>query len=148
MLYNHSLLEVFFISLNLNLDQFKDVFHVIKVALLRPKLLFKVLNSLTVFLVKILEGIDQVDILECDQGFLEDAEVEHLDLLDCVLGCFIRECLQHQHDINVLVHRGLGHDSKLAQEQVDLADSLFGDFEVRHVHIIAPLLLRVLLMHD
>jgi hypothetical protein len=106
------------------------------------------LDSFAILLVEVLKRIDQVYILESDQGFLEDAEVEHLNLINCMPRHFIRKCLKHKHDIYVLIHGRFRHDSELTQKVINLSDSLFGDFEVRHVNIITLLLLWVLLMHD
>ena len=71
---------MFFIPLDFNLNKFENVFDIIEVALLWAELVFEVLDSFTILLVKILEGVHQVHILERDQGFLEDAEVKHLNL--------------------------------------------------------------------
>lgn len=71
---------MFFIPLDFNLNKFENVFDIIEVALLWTELVFEVLDPFTILLVKILEGVHQVHILERNQGFLEDAEVEHLNL--------------------------------------------------------------------
>lgn len=70
-----------FVALDLNLDKLQDVLHVVKVVSLVKELFFYVLDSLPVFLIEVLEGIDQVYILECDKRLLEHAEIEHLNLL-------------------------------------------------------------------
>ncbi len=75
---------MFFVPLDFNLNKLENVFDIIEVALLRAELVFEVLDSLAVLLVEILEGVHQVHILERDQGFLEDAEVEHLNLFNRV----------------------------------------------------------------
>jgi hypothetical protein len=84
-----------FIPLNFNLNKLKNVFDIIEVALLRPELILEVLDSFAILLVKILKCIDQVYILKSDQGFLEDAEVEHLNLINRMPRHFIRKCLKH-----------------------------------------------------
>jgi hypothetical protein len=90
---------VFFISFDFDLDQFEYVLHVVEVGLLVDQLVLHVLNSLPVLVVEVLKGIDDVQVLEGDERLLEDPEVEHLYKLQRVHRHFVRERLQHQHDI-------------------------------------------------
>lgn len=84
-----------FIPLNLNLDKLKDVLDIIEVAFLWAEFVFKVLNPFTVLFVKVLKGVHEIYILESDQWFLEDAEVEHFNLLDRMLVHSIWEGFKH-----------------------------------------------------
>ncbi len=96
--------KVIFIPLNLHFYKLQDVFHILQIVLLIGHLLLEVLYSFTVLLVKIFEGIDEICILEGDQGLLEDPEIESLNLLDSMAGHPVRESLKHQHYVHVLVH--------------------------------------------
>ncbi len=136
---------MFLIPLNLDLDKFQDVLDVVEVVSLADQFFLYVLHSLTVLLIEILKGVHQIDVLEGDEGLLEDAEIEHLDLRDCIGRHTIGQCLQHKHDIHMFIQRGLGHNGEASQEGVHEEDLLLGDLVIRHVDLIDHTLLAAFL---
>jgi len=75
------LVEVILVALDLNLDKLQDILDIIEIASLVDELLLDIEDSLTVLLIEVFEGIHKIYILECDEGFLEDAEIEHFNML-------------------------------------------------------------------
>ena len=105
--------KILFVPLYLDLDKLEDILDIIEVVLLTREFFFKILNSLSVFLIKVLKGIDEVHILEGDKRLLKHPEVEHLYLFN---GCFsysVRQSLKHKHDIHVFIHRALPDNREL-----------------------------------
>ena len=134
------LCEVLFVAFYLDLDEFEYVLDVGEVALLADEFFLDVLDSLAVLLVEVLEGVDEFHVLEGDQALLEHAEVEHLHLIQSQGSHAVRQRLQHQHDVEVLIQRTFRDDCELGQESVDEVQLALWNLEITHVHIVATLL--------